>query len=369
MRSYPITVLVPLLNPNEPEAFLASVNVENEQEVHQGDLLCTLETTKTTGEAVAEADGFIAGLQWKAGDTVRAGDLFCFLAETSRWQPDSEQMDLKHSSELLEDEKTPTGLRITRPALDLARLHALDLDALPRNVLVTESVVRTMISASTTTPTGDRIFDPTQLVIYGGGGHGKSVLELVRASGIFQVVGFVDDGMPEGEMILDLPVLGTGDQLATLYERGIHLAANAVGGIGNLAVRLQVFERIKAAGFSSPRLIHPTAWVEPSAVLEAGVQIFPHAYIGSDSRLGFGGIVNTAAIVSHDCHIEAYANLSPGATLAGGVSVGRGALVGMRATINLLVKIGAGARIGNGATVKADVPENGVVAAGSVWPK
>jgi acetyltransferase-like isoleucine patch superfamily enzyme len=40
----------------------------------------------------------------------------------------------------------------------------------------------------------------------------------------------------------------------------------------------------------------------------------------------------------------------------------------MGATINLNVKIGAGARIGNGATVKSDVPEKGIVRAGSIWP-
>jgi acetyltransferase-like isoleucine patch superfamily enzyme len=41
----------------------------------------------------------------------------------------------------------------------------------------------------------------------------------------------------------------------------------------------------------------------------------------------------------------------------------------MGATINLEVHIGAGARIGNGATVKDDVPANGVVRAGSIWPE
>ena len=40
----------------------------------------------------------------------------------------------------------------------------------------------------------------------------------------------------------------------------------------------------------------------------------------------------------------------------------------MGATVNLQVKIGAGARIGNGATVKRDVPANGIVRAGGIWP-
>jgi len=98
------------------------------------------------------------------------------------------------------------------------------------------------------------------------------------------------------------------------------------------------------------------------------VQVFPHAYVGSEARLGFGTIVNTGAIVSHDCVLEDYVNISPGAILAGEVHVGREALIGMGVTVNLQVRIGHGARIGNGATIKADVPDQGVVRAGSIWP-
>jgi len=63
-----------------------------------------------------------------------------------------------------------------------------------------------------------------------------------------------------------------------------------------------------------------------------------------------------------------YVNLSPGAILAGAVRVGDRALIGMGATINLGVSIGAGARVGNSAVVKSDVPENGIVRAGGIWP-
>jgi acetyltransferase EpsM len=90
--------------------------------------------------------------------------------------------------------------------------------------------------------------------------------------------------------------------------------------------------------------------------------------VGSEARVRFGSIVNTGSIVSHDCVLADYTNVSPGAMLAGEVSTGRGVLIGMGATVNLRVKIGAGARVGNGATVKADVPENGVVRAGTIWP-
>ena len=68
------------------------------------------------------------------------------------------------------------------------------------------------------------------------------------------------------------------------------------------------------------------------------MQVLPHAYVGSEAVIGFGVIINTGAIVSHDCVLGEYANLSPGAILAGEVQVGSRALVGMGVTINLQVQ-------------------------------
>jgi sugar O-acyltransferase (sialic acid O-acetyltransferase NeuD family) len=187
--------------------------------------------------------------------------------------------------------------------------------------------------------------------------------------GVYHIVGVVDDGLTTTETIMGVPVLGSAKVLPSLYARGVRLAVNAVGGIGNLAVRQKVFEVLAGAGFACPAVVHPTAFVETSASLSPGVQVMPHAYVGSQAQLGFGCIVNTGAIISHDCILGDLVNVSPGAILAGEVQVGAEALIGMGVTINLRAQVGVGARIGNGATVKADVPENGIVHAGDVWPK
>jgi sugar O-acyltransferase (sialic acid O-acetyltransferase NeuD family) len=167
---------------------------------------------------------------------------------------------------------------------------------------------------------------------------------------------------------MGIPILGGGEKLAELYKQGIRLAVNAVGGIGDIQVRVKIFERLAQHGFACPSLVHPSAYVEPSASLAAGVQIFPHAYIGSEASIGFGAIINTGTIVSHECHIGDYVNLSPGAILAGQVEIGDKVLIGMGVTINLGVKIGSGARIGNNATIKGDVPPNSIIKAGMIYP-
>ncbi len=245
----------------------------------------------------------------------------------------------------------------------------MDLKSLPRDIWVTEDVVRKHAQRAKPLEIPEGEFDSRALIVYGGGGHGKALIDLIRTHGMYAVIGVLDDGLVAGSQVMGVSILGGAEILETLKQRGLENAVNAVGGIGDMQSRVRVFEILRKAGYAFPTLSHPTACVEESAGLAEGVQVFPHAYIGSDVEIGFGAIVNTAAVVSHDCRIAEYANVAPGALLAGGVEIGTGTLIGMGATINLGVSIGAGARVGNSAVVKADVPANGIVRAGAVWPE
>ncbi|GEM_PF-5992704 len=62
-------------------------------------------------------------------------------------------------------------------------------------------------------------------------------------------------------------------------------------------------------------------------------------------------MVNTNAVVSHDCVVGAYTHIAPGALLAGHVHVGEQTLVGIG------VRIGSGVRVGNGVLLLANVPD------------
>ncbi len=367
-----VEVRIPLINPNEPEARVVAILVAEGQQVSPGDLLCTLETTKAAHEIQAEAEGYIVGLRVQPGDLVHAGDVLCHIAADPAWSPPPESLPAVGGfSPTTEQEAPPAHLRITQPAWKLAREHHLDITQLPTDQLVTEEMVRRMLQqlpepspSNESTP-----FDAMALIIYGGGGHGKALIDLIRAVGNYHLFGIVDDGLQPGEEVMGVTVLGGKELLGGLYAQGVRLAVNAVGGIGSPSIRVKVFHELQRAGFTCPTLIHPSAWVERSAQLASGVQIFSQAYVGSEARVGFGSIINTGAIVSHDCVLGAYVNLSPGAILAGEVVVGDEVLIGMGVTVNLRVKISKGARIGNGATIKEDVPEYQIVRAGTIWPE
>lgn len=359
----------PLINANEPEMRLVAIEVRQGQKVQAGQVLCVVETTKATADVTAESDGFVFLVQRQVGDTVRAGELFGYITQELNLDVQSLLSESQPAKNLAEK----TGqmqLRLTEAARRLAEELKIDFDRLPKGEWITEQRLRRWLEEQSLPeqPIISPPMDATAVLIFGGGGHGKSLIELIRASGHYLVAGVVDDHKPLDSRVLDVPLIGRSEDLTRLYQRGYRLMVNAVGGIGDLSQRIAVFERGKSAGFSFPTVIHPTAFIETSATLADGVQVFPHAYVGSDAKIGFGVIINTGAIVSHDCELGDYVNLSPGAILAGEVRVGEATLIGMGVTVNLRVKIGAKCRIGNGATIKQDVPDGTLVRAGAIWP-
>ena len=57
------------------------------------------------------------------------------------------------------------------------------------------------------------------IVVYGGGGHGRVILDaLARAGRAAEIVGVIDDGQPSGARCAGYPVLG-GEQWLTSAER------------------------------------------------------------------------------------------------------------------------------------------------------
>jgi len=361
-------IKIPLLNPNETEALLAAIEVEEGQRVEEGDTVALVETTKSTAEITAEKSGYLVGLRFSEGETLQAGEVLAYIgtspgAKDPNFPPWSktDEGEVEKGSEIKD-------LRITEPARELALSSGIELSNLPKDRLVTRGMIESMILPKSPAgpegvPEGER-----RVLVYGAGGHGRSMVAMLRALGTYEVIGFLDDGYEIGDSVFDLKVLGGAEQLNEFWQDGVRMAVNAVGGIGDLQVRLKVFERLSEAGFFNPTVIHSTTFLEESSQLDHGVQVFPFAYVGTEVSVGFGTIINTGAIVSHNCKLGDYVNLSPGATLAGGVMVEDGALIGMRATVNLYVHIGRRARIGNGATIKADVPDGGVVPAGTIWP-
>jgi sugar O-acyltransferase (sialic acid O-acetyltransferase NeuD family) len=352
-------ILVPLLNANEPEAKLVEIHVVEGQAVKKGNVLFTIETTKAATDIEAPLAGFIRIFS-KVDDTLAVGDKLAVITDTV-----DEPLEVEMGTRVI---VSNPNIRITRPAMKLASLLGVDIQMLPKNQLVTEEVVQKYSGVQEVLNTPISKSEKPSLVIYGAGGHAKTILEMAYQIDEYNIIGILDDDQAlAGKIVLGIPVLGSRALLPALKEQGVDLAANGVGGILDINVRMKVFDLLEKAGYGFPRLIHPRAAVEKSARIDEGVQVFANAYIGTDATLSSKCMINTNAVISHDCEIGSYSHIAPGALLAGHVQVGERTLIGMGVTITIGIKIGSGVRIGNGATVLADVPDKMMIHAGKLW--
>jgi len=201
----------------------------------------------------------------------------------------------------------------------------------------------------------------TKVFIYGAGGHGKVLADMLLAGRVAGFAGFVDDDeRSKGKAILGFPVLGNS---AWLREQAAVAEVEVVLGIGDNEKRRAIAERCRGWGAVLRTTLHPTAVVAPTAKLGAGTVVMAHATINPEAELGDGAIVNTAAVVEHDVKAGSYVHLSPNSTMGGAASIGELSMLGTGAIILPGVSVGARSVVGAGAVVTEALPDN-VVAVG-----
>ena len=192
------------------------------------------------------------------------------------------------------------------------------------------------------------------VVVIGAGGHAKVVIELIRAQGLYDVMGCTDRE-PQRRDVVGAPILGSDDVLPDLYAQGVRHCFIA---LGDNALRRKVATQVTSLGFQLVNAISPKAVVSPSARLGRGVAVMAGAVINADATVGDLAIVNTRAAIDHDCQIGEAAHVAPRATLAGSVCVGPLAFVGAGAAIIPGISIGESTVIGAGATVISNLGPN-----------
>lgn len=201
------------------------------------------------------------------------------------------------------------------------------------------------------------------LVVVGAGGHASEVLDVVadiNAHGpCWRVHALaVDPGFAAGRAFGTIPVVEGLERVDSPPQ------AHWVVAVGDPGLRRRFVEHLNAlAGeVRFALLVHPRAWVAPTASIGPGSQVFPGACVSAGARVGGHCILNLGATVSHDAEVGDGATLGPGARLAGGVHVGAWAALGIGALVLPGVTIGAGAQVGAGAVVTRDVPAGRIVA-------
>jgi sugar O-acyltransferase (sialic acid O-acetyltransferase NeuD family) len=176
------------------------------------------------------------------------------------------------------------------------------------------------------------------------------VIGAARALG-WQVRRVLDDSPSSwGTLLMGVPVEGG----SSLLEEGepCHIA------IGHNETRLKLASSLQGLWTT---IVHPSAFVDPSALVGEGVLICAGAVVQPEASIGPFSIINTKASVDHECLLERGAQAAPGASLGGRVVMEEGAFAGIGCSIHQGSRLGAWSVLGGGAFLKGSIPP------GEVW--
>jgi len=201
------------------------------------------------------------------------------------------------------------------------------------------------------------------VVILGGGGHARVVIDALRCAG-HVIAGVID---PKADVAQSLPkgVTWLGKDLSQAKASEVEVAI----GVGSLEAsaqnaRVRLFGEAKAGGFEVITVKHPSAIVAGDVALGEGSQIMAGAILQTGVRTGINCIVNTGASIDHDCRIGDHVHIAPRAVLSGTVDVGTGCHLGTGAVVIQNIRIGDWAMIAAGAVITSDVQPGARVAPG-----
>ena len=170
-----------------------------------------------------------------------------------------------------------------------------------------------------------------KIILIGGGGHCKSVIDVIEQEKKFEIQGIVDKPEHIGSHILGYEVIAADDNLQKLAQR-FKYALVTVGQIKSPTIRIKLFDLAIKLGFSLPSIISPNAYVSKHSSLGKGVVVMHNAIVNANTSIGDNCIINSKALIEQDCVLSEHCHISTNATINGGSKVGTGSFIGSNVT-------------------------------------
>jgi sugar O-acyltransferase (sialic acid O-acetyltransferase NeuD family) len=199
-----------------------------------------------------------------------------------------------------------------------------------------------------------------RVAIVGGSRLGRLIAHYVDETGQLTVVGFFDNNIPKGTVTEHGVILDNTQEIRRMHADGLFDGLMIGVGYVNQHWRERFFEEYQ--DLPRPSLIHPTAYVNPSAHIGAGVVVLPGVIVDANCSIEDNVFLNPGAIVAHDSTIGAHTFVGPGAMVSGFATVGKNCFLGLGAKVINDVALCDGCQLGAGAVVTKSLETSGVYA-------
>lgn len=195
------------------------------------------------------------------------------------------------------------------------------------------------------------------LILLGGGGHCKSVIDAAESAG-YTILGVLDVPENEGKVILSKRVIDTDLNISKYIDDAEFVIT--VGFIETPATRIKLYNMVKKAGGKLATIIASTAYVSKYAEVGEGTVVLHHAFVNAGAKVGNNVILNTACNVEHDAVIGDHCHISTGTMINGECKVGARCFIGSQSVLSNCTTISDDIIVGAGSFIRKSIAEKGI---------
>ena len=197
------------------------------------------------------------------------------------------------------------------------------------------------------------------LILLGGGGHCKSVIEVAKSAG-YNILGVLDIFENVGKRILDYEVIGTDYDIHRYVDNAEFIIT--VGFIKNPAIRIKLYNQVKEEGGKFATIVAVTAHVSKYAIIGEGTVIMHQAIVNAGAQIGANCIINTFSDIEHDAKVGDQCHISTGTMVNGDCKIGERVFIGSQSVLTNGIEVADDIIVGAGSVVCKSIYQKGIYA-------
>ena len=194
------------------------------------------------------------------------------------------------------------------------------------------------------------------IILVGGGGHCKSVIEVAESAG-FTIMGILDRPEEVGRNVLGYKVIGNDDDIPKYVNKAEFVIT--IGFIKSPTLRIKLYNKVKDAGGKLATIIASTARVSRYTTLGEGTVVMHQAFVNAGAQIGKNVILNSFANIEHDSVVGDQSHISTGTMVNGGCKVGENVFIGSQSVLVNGISVGDDIVVSAGSVVRKSIIEKG----------
>jgi len=355
----------PILEINSDISILTDWKYKKGEYVRKGEIIASIESTKTVQDIESEYDGYIFPLKNAGEEFKNASDIIAYFFNSIEELNEFDKQFIKNgeTNSLFNNKKLIT--RVTKKALLLAEKMNIDINLInKKNGLITESDIEMFIQNSSARvglvrePIISNDDRKKKIVLIGAGGAAIQVLDIFsQYEGIYEPVAIVDDIENDwGKEFYGIPIIGGPESLRILKDK--YSISLLIICITQIEARVRYYKLAKELGYNLENAIDKTCKISSTAKIGEGNIICAFSHIGAEAIIGNNNFISAYNSFDHHNRVGNNISTGPSCMMSGFVTIGNRVRFGTGIFVEPKIEIGDDVKIASGSIIRTSINNN-----------